>query len=37
MAKIQLEMGSKNALVVLNDADLDVAVQFAHNSAFGTG
>jgi aldehyde dehydrogenase (NAD+) len=38
MAKIQLEMGSKNALVVLNDADLDVAVQCAINGAFfGTG
>lgn len=38
MMKIQLEMGSKNALVVLNDADLDVAVQCAINGAFfGTG
>ena len=38
MGKIQLEMGSKNALVVLNDADLDVAVQCAINgSFFGTG
>ena len=38
MAKVQLEMGSKNALVVLNDADLDVAVQCAINGAFfGTG
>ena len=38
MAKIQLEMGSKNALVVLNDADLNVAVQCAINGAFfGTG
>ena len=26
MVRIQLEMGSKNALVVLNDADLDVAL-----------
>ncbi|MFT5572809.1 MAG: acyl-CoA reductase-like NAD-dependent aldehyde dehydrogenase [Cryomorphaceae bacterium] len=38
MGKIQLEMGSKNALVVLDDADLDVAVQCAINGAFfGTG
>lgn len=38
MVKIQLEMGSKNALVVLNDADLDVAVQCAVAGAFsGTG
>lgn len=38
MTRVQLEMGSKNALVVLNDADLDVAVQCAVNGAyFGTG
>ncbi len=38
MGKVQLEMGSKNALVVLNDADLDNAVQCAINGAFfGTG
>lgn len=38
MGKVQLEMGSKNALVVLNDADLEVAVQCAINGAFfGTG
>jgi aldehyde dehydrogenase (NAD+) len=38
MAKVQLEMGSKNALVVLRDADLDLAVQCAINGAyFGTG
>jgi aldehyde dehydrogenase (NAD+) len=38
MARVQLEMGSKNALVVLNDADLDLAVQCAVNGAyFGTG
>lgn len=36
--KCQLEMGSKNALVVLNDADLDIAVECAVNGAFyGTG
>jgi alpha-ketoglutaric semialdehyde dehydrogenase len=38
MARVQLEMGSKNALVVLNDADLDIAVQCAVAGAyFGTG
>ena len=38
MGKIQLEMGSKNALVVLNDANLDTAVQCAIAGAFsGTG
>lgn len=38
MKKVQLEMGSKNALVVLDDADIDVAVQCAINGAFfGTG
>lgn len=38
MARVQLEMGSKNALIVLNDADIDVAVQCAINGAFfGTG
>jgi len=38
MTRVQLEMGSKNALVVLNDADLDLAVQCAINGAFfGTG
>ena len=38
MGRVQLEMGSKNALVVLDDADLDVAVACAINGAFfGTG
>ena len=38
MAKVQLEMGSKNALLVLDDADIDLAVQCAVNGAyFGTG
>ena len=38
MARVQLEMGSKNALVVLNDADVDTAVQCAVAGAyFGTG
>jgi len=34
MKKIQLEMGGKNPLVVLDDADLKVAVEVAVNGAF---
>ena len=34
MAKLQLEMGGKNPLVVLDDADLGVAVENAVQSAF---
>ena len=34
MAKFQLEMGGKNPFVVLDDADLDVAVNAAVNSGF---
>jgi aldehyde dehydrogenase (NAD+) len=34
MAKYQLEMGGKNPMVVLDDADLDVAVNAAVNSSF---
>ncbi|MDB5503793.1 MAG: aldehyde dehydrogenase family protein [Tardiphaga sp.] len=34
MKKFQLEMGGKNPLVVLDDADLKVAVEAAVNSAF---
>src|SRR5450631_1908069 len=34
MAKLQLEMGGKNPLVVLDDADLSVAVNVAVNGAF---
>ncbi len=34
MAKFQLEMGGKNPLVVLDDADLKVAVEAAVNGAF---
>ena len=34
MAKFQLEMGGKNPFVVLDDADLDVAVNCAINSGF---
>ena len=38
MAKVQLEMGGKNPLVVLDDADLDVAVNCAVQGAyFSTG
>ena len=34
MAKIQLEMGGKNPLMVLDDADLNTAVECAVNGAF---
>jgi len=34
LAKVQLEMGGKNPFVVLDDADLNVAVGCAVNSAF---
>jgi acyl-CoA reductase-like NAD-dependent aldehyde dehydrogenase len=34
IAKFQLEMGGKNPLVVLDDADLDIAVECAVNGAF---
>ena len=38
MSRVQLEMGSKNALVVMDDANIDLAVQCAINGAyFGTG
>ncbi len=38
MAKFQLEMGGKNPLVVMDDADIDVAVNCAINGAyFSTG
>lgn len=33
--KVQLEMGSKNALAVMDDADLDLAVSVALGGAFG--
>lgn len=35
LTKVQLEMGSKNALAVMDDADLDLAVACAVNGAFG--
>ncbi|MBZ9558505.1 MULTISPECIES: aldehyde dehydrogenase family protein [unclassified Modicisalibacter] len=34
MKKVQLEMGGKNPMVVLDDADLEVAVQACLNGAF---
>ncbi|MGF1610659.1 MAG: aldehyde dehydrogenase family protein, partial [Kiloniellales bacterium] len=34
MARVQLEMGGKNPLIVLDDADLEVAVGAAINGAF---
>ena len=34
MAKFQVEMGGKNPFVVLDDADLDTAVECAVNGAF---
>lgn len=38
LTKLQLEMGSKNALVVMDDADLDVAVNCAISGGYsGTG
>ncbi len=36
LTKVQMEMGSKNPLVVLDDADLDTAVACAVNGAFGS-
>ncbi len=35
LTKLQMEMGSKNALVVMDDADMDTAVACAVNGAFG--
>lgn len=35
LTKVQLEMGSKNALVVMDDGDLDIAVAVALGGAFG--
>lgn len=36
LKKVQLEMGGKNPLVVLDDADLDVAVEAAVDGAYGS-
>ena len=35
LTKVQMEMGSKNALAVMDDGDLDVAVAVALGGAFG--
>ena len=35
LTKVQMEMGSKNPLVVLDDADMNTAVQCATSGAFG--
>lgn len=35
LTKIQMEMGSKNALVVMDDADLNLAIGVAAGGAFG--
>ncbi len=35
LTRIQLEMGSKNALAIMDDAELDIAVACALNGAFG--
>ena len=34
--RVQLEMGSKNALAIMDDADMDIAVACALNGAFGS-
>ncbi|NIZ60226.1 aldehyde dehydrogenase family protein [Sedimentitalea sp. CY04] len=36
LTKVQMEMGSKNALAVMDDADLDLAVMLALGGAFGS-
>ena len=35
LTRVQLEMGGKNPMIVLNDADIDKAVQLAATSGFG--
>lgn len=35
LTKVQMEMGSKNALVVMDDADMDLAVTHALGGAYG--
>lgn len=35
LTRVQLEMGGKNPMIVLNDADIDKAVQLAAMSGFG--
>ncbi|WP_120500415.1 aldehyde dehydrogenase family protein [Roseovarius sp. EL26] len=36
LTKVQMEMGSKNALAVMDDADIDLAVSVALGGAFGS-
>lgn len=35
MTKVQMEMGSKNPMIIMDDTDLDLAVAHAANAAFG--
>lgn len=35
MTKVQMEMGSKNPMLIMDDCDLDLAVAHAANAAFG--
>ncbi len=35
MTKVQMEMGSKNPMLIMDDADLDLAVTHSANAAFG--
>ncbi|MGC1486255.1 MAG: aldehyde dehydrogenase family protein, partial [Albidovulum sp.] len=35
MTKVQMEMGSKNPMIVMDDADLDLAVAHSSGAAFG--
>ncbi|MCA0927919.1 aldehyde dehydrogenase family protein [Ruegeria profundi] len=35
MTKVQMEMGSKNPMLIMDDADLDLAVMHAAGAAFG--
>ncbi len=35
LPKLQMEMGSKNPMVIMDDCDLDLAVAHASNAAFG--
>ncbi|MEZ5778602.1 MAG: aldehyde dehydrogenase family protein [Paracoccaceae bacterium] len=35
MTKLQMEMGSKNPMIIMDDADLDLAVAHASGAAFG--
>lgn len=35
MTKVQMEMGSKNPMIIMDDADLDLSVAHSCNAAFG--